>query len=63
MYELENISENVNDGFNWYSAIAQMQAYRVQVADGNVLHVYDQDDNIQNMEEFEQLIKQIEGEK
>jgi len=68
MYELEDISENVDDGFIWYSAINQMECFRVQVMKSShsdehkiVLHIYDQDDNIQNMEEYEQLIKQIEG--
>lgn len=67
MYELEDISENMNDGFTWLSAIKNMECYRVQYmfndrGEAVVLHVYDQEDNIQDMSEHEELINQIEGE-
>ena len=48
-YSIEDISDNMDDGFLWYSVIDNMEMYRVQVAISsngakNVLHIYNQDD-------------------
>lgn len=68
MYEIEDISENVGDGFEWLSVISNMEILRVQVATSSdskeskiVLHIYNQDGDILNMEEYQELINHIEG--
>lgn len=61
MYDLEDISENMGDGFIWYSIIINMEAYRAQVMRSSsgvlkVIHMTDNKDNLLDGDEYAEEI-------
>jgi hypothetical protein len=66
MYEIEDITDNMDDGFNWLSVIGNMEMYRAQVAESSnggmiLLHIYGESGNILNMEEHSDMVDTIEA--
>lgn len=67
MYEVEDITEEINDGFLWLSVIEGMTPYRVQLMESSnsqvgykAIHVYDDENNEVNDEKNEQISKKAE---
>lgn len=61
MYEVENITEEMNTGVDseWYSVIHNMQSYRVEYRNDRAYAVFDQDMNMTDPETAGEAIKAV----
>ena len=66
MVYIEDISEEINDGFIWYSAIDNMEMFRLQcmqssASDGHlvIMHTYDEKGNEVNIDDVETIENKV----